>query len=109
MAPGTELELNGAELALSVAVTGVAVAREAHAHGAFTGEGDETEAVGDELVVEDGGVDLDLHQVDGHGGHLRYHHAPQSVRHAGISLPQLELYDVVPHLSYLHLREPLVG
>lgn len=86
-----EGELDGAELALAVTVAGVAVAGEAHGHGAVAGEGDEAEAVGDELVVEDGRVHLDLHQVDGQSRHLRQHHAAEGVGHAGVSLPELEL------------------
>lgn len=50
------------ELALAVAIAGVAVPGEAHGHGVVAGEGNEAEAVGDELVVEDGGVDLNLHR-----------------------------------------------
>ena len=105
---GAEVELDGAELALAVAVAGVAVAGEAHGHGAVAGEGDEAEAVGDELVVEDGGVDLDLDQVDGDGRDLSNHHAPQRVRHARVGVSELELQEVVLHLPDLHLREPLV-
>ncbi|KAK9108022.1 hypothetical protein Syun_024033 [Stephania yunnanensis] len=53
VAPDGELELDGAVLALAVSVACVGVAGESHGHGAVAGEGDETEAVGDELVVED--------------------------------------------------------
>lgn len=67
---GSQVELDRAKLALAVTVTGVAVTWEAHAHGAFAGEGNEAEAVSDELVVEDGGVDLDFDEVDGDGGDL---------------------------------------
>ncbi len=42
--------------------------------------------MGDELVVEDGGVDLDLDKVDGDGWDLGDHHAPQRVGQAGIGL-----------------------
>lgn len=105
---GAEVELDGAELALAVAVAGVAVPREPHGHGAVAGERDEAEAVGDELVVEDGGVDLDLDEVDGDGRDLRDHHAPQRVGHAGVRVSQLELQVIVLHFPDLHLRKPLV-
>ncbi|GLU03248.1 hypothetical protein SLE2022_204560 [Rubroshorea leprosula] len=45
------MELNRAELALAVIIAYVAITREAHRHGTFTGERDETETVTDELVV----------------------------------------------------------
>lgn len=92
---GAEVELDGAELALAITVAGVAVAGEAHGHGAFTGEGDEAEAVGDELVVEDGRVDLDLDEVDGDGGDLGDHDAAEGVGHAGVGVSELELGVVV--------------
>lgn len=87
VAADAQEELDGAELALPVAIAGVAVAGEAHGHGVVAGKGDEAQAMGDELVVEDGGVDLDLHQVDGDGRHLRQHHATQGVRHARVRVP----------------------
>lgn len=105
---GAEVELDGAELALAVAVAGVAVAGEAHGHGALGGEGDEAEAVGDELVVEDGGVDLDLDEVDGDDGDLGDHDAAKGVGDAGVRVAELELEVIVLHFPYLHLREPLV-
>lgn len=107
-AADVEGELDGAELALAVSVAGVAVAGEAHRHGAVAGEGDEAEAVGDELVVEDGGVHLDLHQVDRQRRHLRQHHAPKGVRHARVRLTELKLQVLVLHLPNLHLRKTLV-
>lgn len=105
---GAEVELDGAELALAVTVAGVAVAGEAHGHGTFTGEGDEAEAVGDELVVEDGGVDLDLDEVDGDGGDLRDHDAAEGVGHAGVGVAELEFGEVVLQIPDLNLGEPLV-
>lgn len=102
------MELDGAEFALAVAVAGVTVPGEAHGHGAVTGEGNEAEAVGDELVVEDGGVDVDLHQVDGDGGHLRDHDTPEGVGHAGVGIAELELAVVIFELSDLQLGKSLV-
>lgn len=105
---GAEVELDGAELALAVTVAGVTVTGEAHGHGTFTGEGDEAEAVGDELVVEDGGVDLDLYEVDGDGGDLGDHDAAEGVGHAGVGVAELELCVVVLQLPELDSGEPLV-
>jgi hypothetical protein len=105
---GGEVELDGAVLAGAVAVAGVAVAGEAHGHGGGGGEGDEAEAVGDELVVEDGGVDLDLDEVDGDGGDLGDHDAAEGVGHAGVGVAELELGVVVLQLADPHPREPLV-
>lgn len=106
---GRQRELDGAIVALAVAVAGVAVAGEAHGPGAVAGERDEAEAVGYELVIEDGGVHLDLDQVDGDGRHLGNHHPPERVRHGGIGVAQLELAVVVLHLPDPHPREPLVA
>ena len=58
------MKLDRAKLALSISVASIAIPREAHAHGPLAGERDETQAMSDELVVEDGGVDLDLDEVD---------------------------------------------
>lgn len=93
------MELDGAELALAVAVAGVAVTWEAHGHGAVTGERNEAEAVGNELVVEDGGVDFDLDEVDGDGGDFGDHDAAEGVGDAGVGVSELELEVVVFELS----------
>ena len=103
-----EMELDGAILALAIAIARVTIPREAHAHGKVAGEGDEAEAVGDELVVEDGGVDLNLDEINGNGGHLGDHHAAESVGHARIGVGEIELEVVVLHLSDSNLRESLV-
>lgn len=42
-------------------------------------ERDETQAVGEEFVGKDGGVAVDFHEIDGEGGDLREHYAPQGV------------------------------
>lgn len=42
-------------------------------------ERDETEAVGDELVRQDGGVGYDVDEVDGEGGDLGEHGAAERV------------------------------
>lgn len=102
------MKLDRAKLALAVAVTGVAVAGEAHAHGVVRGEGDEAEAVGDELVVENRGVGVYLDEVDGDGGDLGDHDAAEGVGHARVRLPQLELAVVVLQVADADLWEPLV-
>ena len=61
------LEGDGAVLAVLVAV---AVAGVEDVFDLLGVQGDEAEAVGDELVGEDGGVGFDLDEVDGHGGHF---------------------------------------
>lgn len=103
-----EVELNGAVLAGAVAVAGVAIPGEAHLHGGGGGEGDEPQAVRDELVVEDGGVDLDLDEVYGDGGDLGDHDAAEGVGHAGVGVAELELGVVVLELADPNAREALV-
>lgn len=65
--------------------------------------------MGDELVVEDGGVDLDLDEVDGDGGDLGDHHAAEGVGHARVGLSELELAVIVLHFSDPDLGKSLVG
>ena len=103
-----EEELDGAVLAEAVAVANVAVPGEAHLHGGGGGEGDEPQAVRDELVVEDGGVDLDLDEVDGHRGDLGDHDAAEGVGYAGVGVAELELGVVIPQLADPDAGEPLV-
>lgn len=62
----------------------------------------------DELIVEDGGVDLDFDEVDGDGGDLGDHHAPKRVGHGGVGVPELEFGVVVFELADFDLRESLV-
>ncbi|GER28989.1 HIT zinc finger [Striga asiatica] len=101
------MELDGAVLALAVSVAGVTVAREAHGHCALAGEGNQTQAVGNELVVEDRGVHLDLNQIDGDCGDFGDHDAAECVGDTGVSVAQLELHEVVPYCPDFDLREPL--
>lgn len=104
----SEVELDGAVLAGSVSVARVAVSGEAHAHGGGGGERDESQAVRDELVVEDGGVDLDLDEVNGDGGDLRNHDAAKGVGHARVRVTELELGVVVLQFTDPHPGEALV-
>jgi hypothetical protein len=69
-------------------------------------ERDQAQAVRDELVVEHRCVHLDLHQVDGDGGHVGDDHAPQRVRHAGLRLAEHELAVVVLAHPDLDVRPP---
>lgn len=102
------MKLHRAVLALAVAVAGVAVAGEPHAHGVVGGEWDEAKAVGEELVVEDGRVDLDLDEVDGDRGDLGDHDAAEGVGHAGVGFAQFKFAVIVLHLADPDLGEPLV-
>lgn len=105
---GAKMELNGAELALTVTVASVTVTREAHRHGAFAGERDETEAMGNELVVKDGGVYFDFDEVNSDGGDLGDHDAAEGIGHGGIGIAKLKLSVVILQLSDFNLRESLV-
>lgn len=102
------MKLDGAVLALAVAVAGVAVPGEAHGHGTLADERDQAQAVGDELVVEDGGVHLDFHQIYGDCGDFGDHDAAESVGDAGVGLPQLEPHVVILHLPNFDFGESLV-
>jgi hypothetical protein len=104
----SEVELDGAVLTGSVAVAGVAIAGESHAHGGCRCERDEAEAVRYELVIEDGGVYLDLDEVDGDGGHLGDQYAAEGIGHARVSVAELELGVVVLEFIDPHAREALV-
>lgn len=98
------MKLDGAEHTLSIAVAGVAVTREAHGHSAVASERNEAEAVGDELVGEDGGIGFDLDEIDGDGGDLGDHHAPKRVGDADIGVAKLEFHEVVSHFANSHSR-----
>ena len=103
------MKLDRAKLALSISVASIAIPREAHAHGPLAGERDETQAMSDELVVEDGGVDLDLDEVDRDGGDFGDHDAAEGVGHGYVGVAKLELGVVVFELADLHLWESLVS
>lgn len=105
---GSKVELDRAELALSVTIAGVTVTREAHGHGALASEGNKAQSVGDELVVENGGVDFNFHQVDGNGWDFGDHDSPERVGHASVGVSQLELQVVVFHFSDLDFGKPLI-
>lgn len=65
--------------------------------------------MGDELVVEDGGVDLDLNEVNSDCGDLGDHDAAESIGHGGVGVAELEFRVVVFQLPNFHLWETLVG
>ena len=106
---GAQMELDGTKLALAVTVACVTVARESHGHGSLTGERNESESVGDELVIENRGVNLDFDKVNGNGGNFGDHDTAESVGHAGIGLTELELGVVVLDFPDLDFWETLVG
>lgn len=105
---GTKMELDGAELALAVTVASVTVTGESHGHGAFAGERDEAEAMGNELVIKDGGVDFDFDEVDSDGGDLGDHDAAEGVGHGGVGVSKLEFRVVVLQFADFDLGESLV-
>ena len=72
-------------------------------------DGDQAEPVGDVLVVQDGGVVMEFHQIDGQGGHLANHNAPEGVGHARVRVGQDEAHLVRGKIEDLHLGKPLVG
>ena len=57
-------------------------------------EGDEAEAVGDELVGEDGCVGFDFDKVDGHGGHFGEDDAPEGVGEGEVDVAEGEVHMV---------------
>jgi hypothetical protein len=103
-----EVKLDGAVLAGAVAVASVAVPREAHLHGGGGGERDEPQTVGDELVVEDGGVNLDLYEIDGDSWDFGDHDAAEGVGHASVGVAEFELGVVVLELADPNAGEALV-
>ncbi len=72
-------------------------------------DGDQAEPMGDVLVVQDGGVVMEFHQIDGQGGHLANHNAPEGVGHARVRVGQDEAHLVRGKVEDLHLGKPLVG
>ncbi|GAV81674.1 hypothetical protein CFOL_v3_25128 [Cephalotus follicularis] len=105
----SEVKLDGAEFALAVSITSVAVSREAHAHCALACQRYEAEPVGDELVVENRRIHLDLDEVDGDRWDLGDHDTPERVCHGRVRLPELEFHVVVFHFSDFDFWEALVG
>ena len=58
------------EALLAITIASITITGEFHVDSAGGSEGDEAEAVGYELIVEDRGVHLDLHKVNGDGGNF---------------------------------------
>jgi len=102
------MELDGAMFALTVTVASVTVTGEAHSHGALTGERNEAEAMSDELVVEDGGVNLYFDEINGDSGYFGDHDTAEGVGHASVGVSELEFEVVISHFSDFDPREPLV-
>lgn len=63
----------------------------------------------DELVVENGGVDFDLDEIDSDGRDFGDHHAPESVGDAGVGVAELEFGVVVFEFADLDGGIALVG
>ena len=53
-------------------------------------EGDESDPLAEELIVEDWGVFNDADEVGGEGGHFGDHDASESIRHAHIAAGECE-------------------
>ncbi len=92
----------------AVAVTGIAVSRQTHLHGAVADERDEAQPMSQKLVVEHRRVSLNFHQVDSKRGHFSYHYAPERISHARVRITQLEFHHVILHVADTHRRKPLV-
>lgn len=78
----------------------------AHLRCAMADQRDEPEPVSDELVVQHGGVDLKVHEVDGDGRHPRDDGAPQSVRNARVCVAEDKLAFLIVHGTQPHVRSP---
>lgn len=66
----------------------------------------ETQPVSYELVIEDGGVDFDLDQIDGQGWDLRKHDPTQGIGNAWIRIAENELAEVWAEFANFYLRIP---
>jgi hypothetical protein len=85
---GVENELDRAVLAILLAV---AVTRVEHVVNVLGTKRYQPDAMGDELVGEDGGVLLDLDQVNGHGRDFAKHYASERVRKGQVDIVELKL------------------
>ena len=83
---------------LAVALLVQFVVVDGHAH-----EWDQTEAMGQELVVQSRSVLVDLYDFDRHGGHMCYYYSPEGIRYCEIGVEQLELYCVEIYAINLNL------
>ncbi|MFS7920122.1 hypothetical protein Hanom_Chr03g00220651 [Helianthus anomalus] len=61
----------------------------------------------DELVVENGRIDLNFNQIYGDCGNFCDHDSPECVRHACVGFSELKFHVVVFELADFDLREPL--
>ena len=85
------LERDRAILAVLVAV---AVAGVEDVFNLLGVQGNETQAVGDELISQDGGIGFDLDEVDRHGGYFGKDSAPQGVGEGEVRVGKDEIYEV---------------
>ena len=69
-------------------------------------DGNEADAVSDELVVKGARVLLDLNKIEGHSGDFRNDDPAQGIGHCQVSVQQLELDHVAGELKDLDLRLP---
>ena len=85
---GMERQPDAAVLAVALAI---ALARVEERLGTLGVEGDQTQAMGDELVGQHGAVVLDFYQVDRDGRDLGEHDAAQRVCERDVGVGKLEL------------------
>ena len=54
-----------------------------------------TEAMGEVLVIQHGGIHFERHQIDGQGGDFGNHHPPQGIGNGGVRIGENKLDEVV--------------
>ena len=101
---GATCEERQGDAALIAVALALAVARVLQLLGVFGVQGDEAKAVDRELIGEDGGVGIDLDEIDGYRGNLRQDDAPQGVGEGEVHVPQGEVDMIFARFAHHHLR-----
>lgn len=76
------------DAAIVTVLVAVAVAGVEHVFDLFGVERNKAEAVGDEFISENGGVDLDLDKINGHGGNFGQHGPAQRVGKSKVNVAE---------------------